>query len=144
MRGVHRAPLRSEERHDHANVVGHRRVEPRGGLVEEEDGRARDERESDVHTLLLPARDARDQLAADDGLAALLEPKLADHLSSEFIFHISLKTRQADQAGPTWLITSSQRSSCCARVSAGSFSSAVYMSICSTVRTSTRLSNCST
>ena len=44
----------------------------------------------------------------------------------------------------SWLITSSQRSSCCARVSAGSFSSAVYMSICSTVRTSTRLSNCST
>ena len=77
---VHRAPLRSEERHDHANVVGHRRVEPRRGLVEEEDGRARDEREPDVHTLLLPARDARDQLAADDGLAAILEPKLADHL----------------------------------------------------------------
>ena len=78
--GAHRASLRSEERHDDADLVGHGRVEPRGGLVEEEDGRARDEREPDVHTLLLPARDALDQLAADDGLAALLEPKLADHL----------------------------------------------------------------
>ena len=87
--GAHRAPLRSEERHDDADLVGHGRVEPRGGLVEEEDGRARDEREPDVHTLLLPARDALDQLAADDGLAALLEPKLADHLSSEFRVHIS-------------------------------------------------------
>mmetsp|Transcript_30969 Transcript_30969/g.92004 ORF Transcript_30969/g.92004 Transcript_30969/m.92004 type:complete len:135 (-) Transcript_30969:190-594(-) len=41
-------------------------------------------------------------------------------------------------------ITSSTRSRFCARVSAGSLSSAVYMSICSTLSTSTRLSNCST
>mmetsp|Transcript_23037 Transcript_23037/g.46892 ORF Transcript_23037/g.46892 Transcript_23037/m.46892 type:complete len:135 (-) Transcript_23037:407-811(-) len=44
----------------------------------------------------------------------------------------------------SWRITSSQRSRCCARLSAGSLSSAVYMSICSTLSTSTRLSNCST
>jgi len=44
------AALRGEEGHDCAHLVRHRRVEAGRWLIEEEDGRPRDEREADVDT----------------------------------------------------------------------------------------------
>mmetsp|Transcript_41604 Transcript_41604/g.102523 ORF Transcript_41604/g.102523 Transcript_41604/m.102523 type:complete len:648 (-) Transcript_41604:191-2134(-) len=77
---------------DDGGVVGHQalhhahhlvrceRVQPAGGLVQEQHGRVGDERDGDVGALLLPAADALDHLAAHHDVPRLPQPQLLDQL----------------------------------------------------------------
>ncbi len=65
---------------DLEHVVGHVAVQPRSGLVQDQQVRFRNHLDCDAHSLLLAARDALHELAADIGVLALLQSEVPDQL----------------------------------------------------------------
>lgn len=65
---------------DLEHVVGHVAVQSRGGLVQDQQVRLGNHLDCDAHSLLLAARDALHELAADIGVLALLQSEVPDQL----------------------------------------------------------------
>lgn len=65
---------------DLEHVVGHVAVQSGGGLVQDQQVRFGDHLDCDAHSLLLAARDALHELAADVGVLALLQSEVPDQL----------------------------------------------------------------